>query len=79
MVKPGLPYLDIVRRVSETFAVPTFAYNVSGEYAMLRAAAANGWLDWEKSLLEILTAFKRAGADGVLTYGAIAAAKLLGR
>jgi porphobilinogen synthase len=79
MVKPGLPYLDIVQRVKQTFAVPTYAYNVSGEYAMLRAAAANGWLDWEKALLEMLTGFKRAGADGVLTYGALAAAKLMAR
>ena len=67
MVKPGLPYLDIVRRVKETFHVPTFAYQVSGEYAMLAAAAANGWLDRDKTMLESLLAFKRAGADGVLT------------
>ncbi|MEQ8964605.1 MAG: porphobilinogen synthase [Azospirillaceae bacterium] len=79
MVKPGLPYLDIVRRVKDAFGVPTFAYNVSGEYAMLRAAADNGWLDWERVLLESLSAFKRAGADGVLTYGAVEAARLLGR
>jgi porphobilinogen synthase len=71
MVKPGMPYLDIVRRVKETFAVPTFAYQVSGEYAMLKAAAANGWLDGHKALLESLLAFKRAGADGVLTYAAV--------
>ncbi|WP_207478974.1 porphobilinogen synthase [Arenibaculum pallidiluteum] len=77
MVKPGLPYLDIVRRVKETFAVPTFAYQISGEYAMLRAAAANGWLDYDKAVLETLQAFKRAGADGVLTYSAIDAARLL--
>ena len=77
MVKPGLPYLDIVRRVKETFAVPTFAYQISGEYAMLRAAAANGWLDYEKAVMETLAAFKRAGADGVLTYSAIDAARLI--
>lgn len=68
MVKPGLPYLDIVRRVKETFAMPTFAYQVSGEYAMLMAAAQNGWLDGERAMMESLTAFKRAGCDGVLTY-----------
>ncbi len=68
MVKPGMPYLDIVRRVKESFGVPTFAYQVSGEYAMLSAAAEKGWLDREKVMLESLLAFKRAGADGVLTY-----------
>ena len=68
MVKPGMPYLDIVRRVKETFSMPTFAYQVSGEYAMIMAAAQNGWLDGEKAMWESLTAFKRAGADGVLTY-----------
>jgi porphobilinogen synthase len=68
MVKPGMPYLDIVRRVKETFAMPTFAYQVSGEYAMLTAAAQNGWLDGERAMFESLMAFKRAGADGVLTY-----------
>src|SRR5450830_1889619 len=68
MIKPGLPYLDIVRRVKETFAMPTFAYQVSGEYAMIMAAAGNGWLDGERAMFESLTAFKRAGADGVLTY-----------
>ncbi len=68
MVKPGMPYLDIVRRVKETFAMPTFAYQVSGEYAMIMAAAQNGWLDGERAMVESLTAFKRAGADGVLTY-----------
>ncbi|MFT5357734.1 MAG: porphobilinogen synthase [Polyangiales bacterium] len=78
MVKPGMPYLDIVRRVHETFQVPTFAYQVSGEYAMLRGAADHGWLDWERVLLESLMSFKRAGADGILTYGAVEAAKLLG-
>ena len=77
MVKPGMPYLDIVRRVKETFAVPTFAYHVSGEYAMLKAAAANGWLDNDRAILETLTAFKRAGCNGVLTYAAIEAAKLM--
>src|SRR5450830_46360 len=68
MIKPGLPYLDIVRRVKETFAMPTFAYQVSGEYAMIMAAAQNGWLDGERAMTESLIAFKRAGADGVLTY-----------
>jgi len=68
MVKPGMPYLDIVRRVKDEFRVPTFAYQVSGEYAMLKAAAANGWLDERKCVMEAMIAFKRAGADGVLTY-----------
>jgi porphobilinogen synthase len=68
MVKPGLPYLDIVARVKETFGMPTFAYQVSGEYAMIHAAAQNGWLDGERAMMESLIAFKRAGADGVLTY-----------
>jgi len=68
MVKPGLPYLDIVQRVKETFGMPTFAYQVSGEYAMIRAAAQNGWLDGDRAIIESLTAFKRAGCDGVLTY-----------
>jgi porphobilinogen synthase len=77
MVKPGMPYLDIVRRVKDEFHVPTFAYQVSGEYAMISAAAANGWLDREKTMLESLLAFKRAGADGVLTYFAVEAARLL--
>jgi porphobilinogen synthase len=77
MVKPGMPYLDVVARVKDTFKVPTFAYQVSGEYAMLCAAAANGWLDREKVILESLLSFKRAGADGVLTYFAVEAAKLL--
>ena len=77
MVKPGLPYLDVVCRVKETFAVPTFAYQVSGEYAMIRAAAANGWLDGERAMMESLLAFKRAGADGVLTYFAPLAAEKL--
>ena len=79
MVKPGMPYLDIVRRVSETFAVPTFAYQVSGEYAMLKGAINNGWLDNDKTILESLLAFKRAGADGILTYFAVEAAKLLAK
>ena len=78
MVKPGMPYLDIVRRVKERFGVPTYAYQVSGEYAMLRAAADHGWLDFESVLMESLVGFKRAGADGVLTYGAVIAARLLG-
>ena len=78
MVKPGLPYLDIVRRIHEAFHVPTFAYQVSGEYAMMRAAAANGWLDEDRAILETLTAFKRAGCAGVLTYFAPRAARLLG-
>jgi porphobilinogen synthase len=77
MVKPGMPYLDVVARVKDAFKVPTFAYQVSGEYAMLCAAAANGWLDREKVILESLLSFKRAGADGVLTYFALEAAKLL--
>ena len=77
MVKPGMPYLDIVRRVKDEFAVPTYAYQVSGEYAMLRAAAMNGWIDGEACMLEALLAFKRAGADGILTYFALEAAALL--
>lgn len=77
MVKPGMPYLDIVRRVKDEFRVPTFAYQVSGEYAMLKAAAANGWLDHDLVMMESLLAFKRAGADGVLTYFALDAARLL--
>ena len=79
MVKPGLPYLDVVRRVKDEFGVPTYAYQVSGEYAMLQAAIANGWLDGGKVVLESLLAFKRAGADGILTYYAIEAAKMLKR
>ena len=78
MVKPGLPYLDVVRDVVEAFQMPTFAYQVSGEYAMLMAAAQNGWLDEERAILETLGAFKRAGAAGVITYFAPRAAKLLG-
>ncbi|CAM3356902.1 porphobilinogen synthase [Bordetella sputigena] len=77
MVKPGMPYLDVVRRVKDAFRVPTFAYQVSGEYAMLKAAAANGWLDHDKVMMEALLAFKRAGADGILTYFAIDAARLM--
>ena len=77
MVKPGMPYLDIVRRVKDEFRVPTFAYQVSGEYAMLKAAAANGWLEHDAVMMESLLAFKRAGADGVLSYFALEAARLL--
>ena len=79
MVKPGMPYLDIVRRVKETFRLPTYAYQVSGEYAMLKAAAQNGWLDEKACVLESLLAFKRAGADGILTYFALDAAAWLRR
>ena len=77
MVKPGMPYLDIVRRVVEAFNLPTFAFQVSGEYAMIQAAAANGWLDGDRAMLESLTAFKRAGCAGIITYFAPRAAKLL--
>jgi porphobilinogen synthase len=77
MVKPGLPYLDVLQRVKETFGMPTFAYQVSGEYAMIMAAAGNGWLDGEKAMMESLIAFKRAGADGVLTYFAAKVAEKL--
>ncbi len=79
MVKPGMPYLDIVRRVKDAFAMPTFVYQVSGEYAMIAAAAQNGWIDGDKAMMESLMAFKRAGADGVLTYFAPAAAEKLKR
>jgi porphobilinogen synthase len=79
MVKPGMPYLDIVRRLKDGFGLPTFAYQVSGEYAMIHAAGANGWLDGEKAMAEALLAFKRAGADGVLTYAAVDMAKRLQR
>ena len=79
MVKPGLPYLDIVRRVKDEFRMPTYAYQVSGEYAMLKAAAQNGWLDHDATMMEVLGAFKRAGADGVLTYFALDAARLMKR
>ena len=78
MVKPGMPYLDIVQRVVEAFSMPTFAFQVSGEYAMIMAAAQNGWLDEERSILESLGAFKRAGCAGVITYFAPRAARLLG-
>ncbi len=77
MVKPGMPYLDIVKRVRETFAYPTYVYQVSGEYAMLKAAAQNGWLDHDAVMMESLLAFKRAGADGILTYFALEAARIL--
>ncbi|MBC57658.1 MAG: porphobilinogen synthase [Confluentimicrobium sp.] len=79
MVKPGMPYLDICRRVKDAFGVPTYAYQVSGEYAMLQAAAQNGWLDGEKGMMESLLAFKRAGCDGILTYFAPAAARMLSK
>jgi porphobilinogen synthase len=78
MVKPGLAYLDIVRRVKETFALPTFAFQVSGEYAMIKAAAAQGWMDEDRAILETLMAFKRAGADGVVSYFVPRAVELLG-
>jgi porphobilinogen synthase len=77
MVKPGMPYLDVVRRVKEEFNFPTYAYQVSGEYAMLKAAAQNGWLDHDAVMMESLVAFKRAGANGVLTYFALEAARLI--
>ena len=77
MVKPGLPYLDIVRRIKDSFGMPTMVYQVSGEYAMLKAAAQNGWLDNDRAVLETLLAFKRAGADGILSYLAVEAATLL--
>jgi len=77
MVKPGLPYLDIIRRAKDEFAMPTFAYQVSGEYSMIRAAAANGWIDGERAMMESLLAFKRAGCDGIFTYFAPEAAELL--
>lgn len=79
MVKPGLPYLDIVHRVKDTFGVPTFAYQVSGEYAMIEAAARNGWIDGDRAMVESLIAFKRAGADGILTYFAPRVAEYLAR
>jgi len=78
MVKPGMPYLDIIRRVKQAFGLPTFAYQVSGEYAMLRGAAERGWLEWDAVILESMLCFKRAGADGVLTYAAPEIAELLG-
>jgi porphobilinogen synthase len=79
MIKPGLPYLDVIYRIKEAFGLPTFVYQVSGEYAMLVAAAQNGWLDRDMAMVESLLAFKRAGADGILTYFAIEVAKLLNR
>lgn len=79
MVKPGLPYLDVIRRVKDAFGVPTMAYQVSGEYAMLKAAALNGWLDWNKVIVESLSSFKRAGADAILTYTAVEVARLLSK
>jgi len=79
MVKPGMPYLDIVRRVKDRFGVPTYAYQVSGEYAMIMAAVQNGWLEHERSMMESLLGFKRAGADGVLSYFAVEAARVLKR
>jgi porphobilinogen synthase len=78
MVKPGMPYLDIVRRVVEAYAMPTFAFQVSGEYAMIMAAAQNGWIEEERAILESLTAFKRAGAAGIISYFAPRAARLMG-
>lgn len=77
MVKPGLPYLDIIQRVKETFAMPTLAYHVSGEYAMLKAAALNGWLDYDKAIMETMMSFKRAGCDGIFTYAAVDVAQKL--
>jgi porphobilinogen synthase len=79
MVKPGMPYLDIIRRMKDEFAMPTFAYQVSGEYSMIRAAAANGWIDGERAMMESLLAFKRAGCDGILTYFAPEVAEILAR
>ena len=76
MVKPGMPYLDVVRRVKDEFNFPTYVYQVSGEYAMLKAAAQNGWLDHDAVMIESLMAFKRAGANGILTYFALEAARL---
>jgi len=77
MIKPGLPYLDIVRRVKDEFRAPTFVYQVSGEFSMLKAAAARGWLEEQPCVIEMLSAFKRAGADGILTYFALDAARWL--
>jgi porphobilinogen synthase len=77
MVKPGLPYLDVLYRIKKTFGMPTYVYNISGEYAMLRAASGNGWLDYDKTVMEVLTAFKRAGADGILTYSAFDAVRIM--
>ena len=77
MVKPGMPYLDICRRVKDEFGAPTYAYQVSGEYAMIQAAAQNGWIDHDRAMVESLMAFKRAGCDGILTYFAPAVARML--
>jgi porphobilinogen synthase len=77
MVKPGMPYLDICRRVKDTFGAPTYAYQVSGEYAMIMAASANGWIDGDRAMMESLLGFKRAGCDGVLTYFAPLVAQVL--
>ncbi len=77
MVKPGMPYLDVIRRVKDTFGMPTFAYQVSGEYTMMRAASQQGWLDWDRAIVESLVAFRRAGADAVLTYAAVEVARML--
>lgn len=77
MIKPGLPYLDIIHRIKETYKLPTFAYHVSGEYAMLRAAAQNGWMDYDAALYEVILSFKRAGCDGILSYGALDLARSL--
>lgn len=77
MIKPGMSYMDIIYQVKQTFSMPTFAYHVSGEYAMLKAAAQNGWIDYDKILMELLTSFKRAGADGILTYASLDAARLI--
>ncbi|UJR80066.1 porphobilinogen synthase [Sandaracinus amylolyticus] len=79
MVKPGMPYLDVIRRIKDEFGAPTFAYQVSGEYAMMRAAAQNGWLDWDRVIVESLVSFKRAGADAILTYAALEVAERLAR
>ena len=77
LVKPGLPYLDVVAKIKDAFGLPTFAYQVSGEYAMIQAASERGWIDGEKAMMESLLAFKRAGADGIFTYVAPAAARIL--
>jgi len=79
MVKPGLPYLDICWRMKEAFGLPTFAYQVSGEYSQIKAAAMNGWIDGERAMLETLLSFKRAGCDGILTYFAVEVAKILAK
>jgi porphobilinogen synthase len=79
MVKPGLPYLDLCWRIKQAFHMPTFAYQVSGEYSQIKAAAMNGWIDGERAMLETLLSFKRAGCDGILTYFAVEVAKILGK